>query len=1013
MARDGRSRAPASCSAADQSVPVSFLTAEQERRYGRYAGEPSTDQLARHFHLDDADRELATAKRWDHMRLGFAVQLGTVRFLGTFLDDPVDVPAGVAGELARQLGITDLGCLALYREGRARWQHAREIRAGFGYREFTDPFVHFRLTRWLYALCWTGTDRPSVLFDRATVWLVTEKVLLPGASALERLVARIRARAARRLWRTLARDVTREQRTKLDALLIAGEGGRPSPLDRLRDGPYLRSGAELSRAVGRLDEVRMLTLGLPTIDHVPPGRVTALARFATVAKAQAVARMPLERRTATLLAFVRTLEATAQDDVLDLFDIVVTALFTDAAKIGKKARLRTLRDLDAAALQLRQAGGVLMDAAVEDGAVRGAAFAIVPREMLAAALEQIDAIVRPPGDLYFIELRAQTGKLRFLPAMLRSVSLGATPAGQPTLDAVRHLRSTDGRGPAPSAPLGFVPSGWKRQVKAADGGVDSVGYRLCLLDAMRAGIRRRDLFASPSLRFADPRIGLLAGSAWEAARPSICRTLGLSTDGPAEVARLADRLDAAYQDTAVNLHKNSAVQVDGGELVLSALDKLEEPPSLIALKAAVAARMPLVDLPELLLEMHARTGFADGFTHASEGGARAGGVATSLCAVLLAEACNTGFEPLIRRDNAALRRSRLSWVRQNYIRAETLTRTNAILVAAQNRIPLARAWGGGDVASADGLRFVVPVRTIHSGPNPRYYGQERGVTFYNLVSDQFTGLNGITVPGTLRDSLTLLSVVLEQQTELQPTEIMSDTGAYTDTIFGIFHLLGYQFSPRLADIGGTRFWRVDGKADYGALDELASQRINVKLIVQHWEDLLRLAGSLKLGTVQAAGLIRTLQTKDRPTKLARALEELGRLIKTLYLLRFIDDEAYRRRILVQLNRGEGRHQLARVVFHGKRGELRQRYREGQEDQLGSLGLVVNVIVLWNTIYMDAALNQLSAEGFDVRPEDVARLSPLGFDHINMLGRYAFILPDQIARGELRPLRDPRNIEDFG
>lgn len=104
--------------------------------------------------------------------------------------------------------------------------------------------------------------------------------------------------------------------------------------------------------------------------------------------------------------------------------------------------------------------------------------------------------------------------------------------------------------------------------------------------------------------------------------------------------------------------------------------------------------------------------------------------------------------------------------------------------------------------------------------------------------------------------------------------------------------------------------------------------------------------------------IRTLQTKDRPTKLARALEELGRLVKTLYLLRFIDDEAYRRRILVQLNRGEGRHQLARIVFHGKRGELRQRYREGQEDQLGALGLVVNVIVLWNTIYMNAALNQL-------------------------------------------------------
>ena len=112
--------------------------------------------------------------------------------------------------------------------------------------------------------------------------------------------------------------------------------------------------------------------------------------------------------------------------------------------------------------------------------------------------------------------------------------------------------------------------------------------------------------------------------------------------------------------------------------------------------------------------------------------------------------------------------------------------------------------------------------------------------------------------------------------------------------------------------------------------------------------------------------------------------------------------------LIQLNRGEGRHQLARTIFHGKRGELRQRYREGQEDQLGALGLVVNLVVLWNTIYMDAALNQLITAGYDVKPEDVDRLSPLGLKHINMLGRYAFTLPDYVARGELRPMRDPSN-----
>ena len=195
----------------------------------------------------------------------------------------------------------------------------------------------------------------------------------------------------------------------------------------------------------------------------------------------------------------------------------------------------------------------------------------------------------------------------------------------------------------------------------------------------------------------------------------------------------------------------------------------------------------------------------------SERNARADNLVTSLCAVLLGGACNTGLEPLIRNDNQALRRDRLSWMSQSYLRDDTLSAANAILVAAQSQLELAQVWGGGEVASADGMRFVVPVRT------------GRGVTWYNLISDQFSGLNAITVPGTLRDSLVLLAIVLEQQTELQPTQMMTDTGAYSDVVFGLFRLLGYHFCPRLADVGGTRFWRTRPEADYGKLNGLARQ----------------------------------------------------------------------------------------------------------------------------------------------------------------------------------------------
>lgn len=608
-------------------------------------------------------------------------------------------------------------------------------------------------------------------------------------------------------------------------------------MDRFRSGPTLQSTVELARAIERLDEIRQLAAGLPRTDRLPKTRVLALARFAGAAKAQTVARLPDERRLATLLAFIRALEASAQDDALDLFDLLVTRMSVDAIRKGREARLRSLRDLDAAALTLSKVCALVLDGAVTDGGLRAAVFTVAPKAALEAAVSQVDSLTRPPDDPYFDELLAQYRRIRrFLPHFVRVVGLGAVPAGQPVLKALHHLRKVEDSGARGTAwPTEFVPKSWERRV-TKNGVVDRQAWTLCLVDRLRGALRRRDVFAVPSLRFADPRIGLLDGTAWEAARPTVCRTLGKSQNATEEIGRLSERLDQTFRSVVANLPRNASV-------------RLEQ---------------------------------------------------------------NDADEDLV-----------------------------------------------------------------------------------------LTGL----------DRLVLLSVMLEQETEFEPTEIMTDTGAYTDVIFGIFWLLGYQFSPRIADVGGARFWRVDTTADYGALDKLASHKAKTGIIAEHWDDLLRLTGSLKLGFVQAGGLMRTLQTNDRPTRLARALEQLGRIVKTLYLLAYINDEAYRRRILTQLNRGEGRHQLARVVFHGKRGELRQRYREGQEDQLGALGLVINAIILWNTIYMDAALDQLRREGFDVRDEDVARLSPLTHEYVNMFGRYAFILPEPVARGELRPLRSPTALSD--
>jgi TnpA family transposase len=147
----------------------------------------------------------------------------------------------------------------------------------------------------------------------------------------------------------------------------------------------------------------------------------------------------------------------------------------------------------------------------------------------------------------------------------------------------------------------------------------------------------------------------------------------------------------------------------------------------------------------------------------------------------------------------------------------------------------------------------------------------------------------------------------------------------------------------------------------------------------------------------------------RAAGLGVAFAHYGRIFKALHLLQFVSDEGYRRMIGAQLNVTVARHRLARkIFFFGQRAELRQHYREGMEDQLGALGLALNSVALFNSLYIDAAVKQLTADGFPVTDELLARLSPLQYDHINFLGRYAFTRP---AAPGLRKLRDPHTDED--
>jgi TnpA family transposase len=436
-----------------------------------------------------------------------------------------------------------------------------------------------------------------------------------------------------------------------------------------------------------------------------------------------------------------------------------------------------------------------------------------------------------------------------------------------------------------------------------------------------------------------------------------------------------------------------------------------DPPSLVDLRKRVSAMLPRVDLTEVVLEvMSWQPGFVAAFTSASGGRARLADLHVTIAGCAVAQALNIGYEPIVDRGVPALERDRISHVNQNYLGAEAYALANRFLVDAQAGIGLAQAWGGGMVAAVDGMRFVVPVPSVYARPNRKYFGPKRGVTWLNMINDQAAGLGAKVVSGTARDSLHMVDLIFTQDAGRRPDVIVTDTGSYSDVVFGLVHLLGMEYRPALADLPDQRLWRVDPTADYGPLNIAARGRIDIGLVRRHWPDILRAVASIYTGAVSAYDVVRMLQHGGSPTPLGEAIASYGRIFKSIHVLAFVDnDETYRRDIKGMRNLQEGRHSLAEATFHGRKGELRQRYYNGMEDQLGALGLVLNCVVLWNTRYLDAALAQLRAASYPVRNEDVARLSPFIRQHVNMHGRYSFYLPD--LAGGLRALRDPDSTDD--
>jgi hypothetical protein len=378
------------------------------------------------------------------------LQLTTVRYLGLFLADPLDVPNAVLEYLADQLAVADPSCVKRYTERRStRFEHAEEIRGVLALRDFADSEPE--LTAWVDARAWTTGDGPKAIFNDAVVWLLDRRVLLPGVTTLARLVAQVRDDATQRLWDALYALLTGKQRAMLERLLDVPEGARFSDLERWRKGPAQPSGKNLATALTRVAEITAVGLGKLDLDVVVPRRrLVDLARYGMAAKAPQLRRHPPSRRLATLLATVVYLEARSIDDCLELFDLLmVTELVGKADREAKNEKVRQHPRLARASAKLAAAVEVLLEATSRGEAVAlddlwKLIEAVVPRSELAAAIAAVAEMVPPDDPDNDGEMRAALASRilvvsGFLKTLTEVIEFGAIAEAAPVLAAMKRM----------------------------------------------------------------------------------------------------------------------------------------------------------------------------------------------------------------------------------------------------------------------------------------------------------------------------------------------------------------------------------------------------------------------------------------------------------------------------------------------------------------------------------------------------------------------------------------------
>jgi len=937
--------------------------------------------------------------RQSPIRACLCIQLKLLQRLGFFI--PVeDAPIRVVQHICRHIGLRPLlkRDLARYDRSGSKSLHLKKLRA------FTDIRA-LRVTdrRWLEGVAHQAAQTKHELPDIINVMieeLIKRRFELPGFTLLARLARQARADVNERIYRAVAGNFSAGVRERVVLLLGGGEGQSNPEWDDLKREPKRLGPREVESFLRHIEWLMVLANGLPDTKGIPAQKREQLVLEARALNLAEMRALKVAKRHTLAVLLIQSQLQKAMDDVAEMFIKTLAKLHALAEERLREHHLARVKQTDRLVGQFRQMLTALQSAEAPEERLAQVEAAVGgdPETWIA----QCDEHIAFASNNYYPFLMQLYRHKRFLLLhCLDVLKLKASSQDESLLRALtwvqqhrtnRRVYVSVSEADQADLALDWISEKWRNLVVGEPAHKDGSilihrrYFELCVMSEIMRELKSADLYVEHSSNYDDHREHLVSWDEYTAELGQYGEIAGIPVDAKDFVASLREQLASLAERVDHRFPKNEHVDITASGLVIRRIERAPPPSNIKVIDQAITEALEEISIVDVLtdaahwLDLHRLFGPLSGFESKIDEPRK------RFITALFCHGCNLG-PTQTARSMKGFSRKQIAWLNLKHVTEERLDKAIIKVINAYNRFALPRFWGSGKHASADGTKWNVYEQNLLSEYHIRYGGYG-GIGYYH-VSDTYIALFSHFIPCGVYEAVYILDGLIKNESDIQPDTVHGDTHAQSATAFGLAHLLGIKLMPRIRGIKDLVFYKPEKGAKYQHIQALfkGEEAIDWDLIARHFPDMLRVAISIKAGKITPSMILRRFGTSSRKNKQYFAFRELGRAVRTLFLLNYINDIELRQTIHAATNKSEEFNQFAQWLFFGGEGIIAENVRHEQRKIIKYNQLVANMVILHNVQSMSRVLKDLQREGHVIDEALLKALAPYRTSHINRFGDY--------------------------